>query len=45
METEISKTNLDAEEDLYPDWRPLTQEERDRIFGRQTEIDFFSSSC
>ena len=30
----------EADEEPYPDYRPLTQEERDRIFGRQTEIKF-----
>ncbi len=30
----------EADEEPESDWRPLTQEEHDRIFGRQTEIKF-----
>ena len=29
------------EEEPSSDWRPLTQEEHDQIFGRQTEIEFY----
>lgn len=37
LEYQLSKYQ---EEEQYPDYRPLSQEERDRIFGRQTEIEF-----
>ena len=37
LEYQLSKYQ---EEEQYPDYRPLSQEERDRIFGRQTEIVF-----
>lgn len=45
METKTNKCNIETKEDEYSDWSPLTQEEHDRIFGHQTEIDFFPSSC
>ena len=37
LEYQLSKYQ---EEEQYPDYHPLSQEERDRIFGRQTEIEF-----
>ena len=37
LEYQLSKYQ---EEEQYPDYRPLSQEERDRIFGHQTEIEF-----
>ncbi len=37
LEYQLSKYQ---EEDQYPDYRPLSQKERDRIFGRQIEIEF-----
>ena len=39
LEYQLSKYQ-EADEDPYPDYRPLTQEERDRIYGQQTEIEF-----
>ena len=39
LEYQLSKYQ-EEDEDPSPDWRPLTQEEHDRIFGRQTEIEF-----
>jgi len=37
---QLSKYQEEQEEEPSSDWRPLTQEEHDRIFGRQTEIEF-----
>ena len=39
LEYQLSKYQ-EADEDSYADYRPLTQEERDRIFGQQTELEF-----
>ena len=36
----LSKYQEEQEEEPSSDWRPLTQEEHDQIFGRQTEIEF-----
>ncbi len=39
LEYQLSKYQ-ETDEDSYPDYRPLTQEERDRIFGQQIELEF-----
>ncbi len=39
LEYQLSKYQA-TDEDSYADYRPLTQEERDRIFGQQTELEF-----
>jgi predicted DNA-binding transcriptional regulator YafY len=40
LEYQLSKYQDAEDEEASSDWCPLSQEEHDRIFGRQTEIEF-----